>query len=123
MTSKRPPATMHFRARLFAAEHGCLTVREIHRKTAEYGLALTESQLGKLLRQTPHHLNMALLAALCDIFGATANDLLVLHRDAKPAAKGRPKGSSIAPDIASACSTDRVPPPIEALPARRARRG
>ena len=43
---------------------------------ADRGVVMTSTQVYRIVTGQPERLNMQLLAALCDIFGATPNDLI-----------------------------------------------
>src|SRR6266542_4874453 len=73
---------------------------------AERGIELSREQVFRLVTQTPQRLSMDTLAALCDIFGCTPNDLIeveVVHRQRRKAAGG----------------TGSAPPPVRRTKIRR----
>lgn len=45
---------------------------------ASHGVELSRAQIYRLVTQKPERLNLAVLAALCDILGCSPNDLIVL---------------------------------------------
>lgn len=129
MPGRSPRVKFHFRARVVAAEHGCMKIRDIYRRLSGTELAISESQLGKLLRQTPRQLNLELLAALCTAFQVTPNDLLVLRHDWNSTEMPKPRKhrggtSKVHPDRAAPEANDiKEAPPIVSLPAERVGHG
>jgi hypothetical protein len=57
------------------AANGMFHTTDIHPHLAERGIDLSPVQVYRLVAQTPERLNLAVLAALCDILGCTAADL------------------------------------------------
>jgi len=106
-----------------------MKIRDIYRRLSGTELAISESQLGKLLRQTPRQLNLELLAALCTAFQVTPNDLLVLQHVRNSAEAPKPcKRSSgrskVHPDKAAPEANDiEEAPPIVSLPSERVGHG
>lgn len=106
-----------------------MKIRDIYRRLSGTELAISESQLGKLLRQTPRQLNLELLAALCTAFQVTPNDLLVLQHvgDGAPGPKPRKRQgkrltvhlNKAAPEV----NDIKEAPPIVSLPSERVGHG
>jgi DNA-binding Xre family transcriptional regulator len=66
-----------WRLREVMAEHGMFTTVELVPLLAERGITLSASQVHRLVTGTPERLSLAVLAALCDIFDVSADDLIV----------------------------------------------
>jgi len=64
-----------WRARELMARHGMRNSRELVAPLRERGITLSESQIYRLVGQSPERISFQLLAALCDIFGVEANEL------------------------------------------------
>jgi len=74
---------------------------------ADRGVVMTSTQVYRIVTGEPERLNMRLLAALCDIFGCTPNDLIEPYvvatskrgrkaaGDRVPASKSRPRRATI----------------------------
>ena len=66
---------------------------------ADRGVVMTSTQVYRIVTGEPERLNMRLIAALCDIFGCTPNDLIEPYvvatsgRGRKTAAVAAPTGS------------------------------
>jgi len=96
------------------SEHGLHNTTALVPLLADRGVVMTSTQVYRIVTGEPERLNMRLLAALCDIFGCTPNDLIepyvvatsgrgrksaaastpAGHRD--PASKNRPRRATIA---------------------------
>ena len=67
-----------------------MTDNDIHSTTklvpllADRGVVMTSTQVYRIVTGEPERLNMQLLAALCDIFDCTPNDLIETSVDAAP---------------------------------------
>ncbi len=129
MAGRSPRATFHFRARVVAAEHGCMKIRDIYRRLSITDLPISESQLGKLLRKTPRQLNLEFLAAFCTAFQVTPNELLILQQvtgsSSLPKAHREVEGGSH--QRARAAESEKAnikeAPQITSLPSQRAGHG
>jgi DNA-binding Xre family transcriptional regulator len=59
-----------------------MTEHDMHHTTdlvpllADRGVVMTATQVYRVITRAPERMNMQLLAALCDIFGCTPNDLI-----------------------------------------------
>jgi DNA-binding Xre family transcriptional regulator len=68
----------------------------------ERGVVLSSAQVYRLVANTPERLSLKTLAALCDIFGCTPNDLIELtpEEQRKPRAtkqRRRPRRARVSP--------------------------
>lgn len=66
----------HWHLRKIMSEHDMYATTDLVPLLADRGVVMNASQVYRIVTGTPERLNMALLAALCDIFGATPNDLI-----------------------------------------------
>lgn len=71
--------------RLLMAKAGMYATSDLVPLLAERGVALSATQVYRLVTQDPERLNLRTLMALCDILGCTPNDLI--EPVAVPAAK------------------------------------
>ena len=58
------------------ADHAMFATTALVPLLAERGVALSPSQVHRLVTQTPERLSLAILAALCDIFQCAPSDLV-----------------------------------------------
>ncbi len=58
------------------SEHGLHNTTDLVPLLADRGVVMTSTQVYRIVTGEPERLNMRLLAALCDIFGCTPNDLI-----------------------------------------------
>jgi DNA-binding Xre family transcriptional regulator len=58
------------------ARNGMRNTRELVEPLRERGITLSESQIYRMVSQNPERISFQLLAALCDIFGVEANELV-----------------------------------------------
>lgn len=66
-----------WRLRELMAEHGMFSTTELVPLLTERGIALSASQVHRLVTGTPERLSLPVLAALCDILEVTPADLIV----------------------------------------------
>ena len=57
-------------------EHGMQSTTDLVPLLADRGVVMTSTQVYRIVVGQPERLNMAFLAALCDIFGCTPSDLI-----------------------------------------------
>jgi DNA-binding Xre family transcriptional regulator len=62
--------------RRLMAERGMFATTEMVPLLAERGIGLSREQVYRLVTRTPERLNLAVLAALCDILGCQPSDLI-----------------------------------------------
>ncbi len=90
-----------WRLRLVMAKRGMFATKELEAALSERGVALSHSQVWRLVTGTPERLSLRTLVALCDILDCTPNDLVELvEAPAKPRARkqrGRPVEADITP--------------------------
>lgn len=96
------------------SEHGLHNTTELVPLLADRGVVMTSTQVYRIVTGEPERLNMHLLAALCDIFGCTPNDIIEPYvvassgrgrkaasaasiPTADPASKTRPRRATITP--------------------------
>lgn len=58
------------------SDHGLHNTTDLVPLLADRGVVMTSTQVYRIVTGEPERLNMRLLAALCDIFGCTPNDLI-----------------------------------------------
>ena len=66
----------HWHLRKLMDEHDMRTTTALVPLLAARGVVMTSTQVYRIVTGEPERLNMRLLAALCDIFGCTPNDLI-----------------------------------------------
>lgn len=83
--------------RLLMAGAGMYATSDLVAPLAERGVILSATQVYRLVTQTPERLSLRTLMALCDILGATPNDLIepVAAAPAKKAAAASATVSSL----------------------------
>jgi len=60
------------------AEHGMFQVKELLPHLADRGIYLSASQVWRIVEGVTERVSLPLLAALCDVFGASPADLIVI---------------------------------------------
>ena len=88
MTSTPPPG-YRWRLRKLMADKELWKATELGPLLEARGITLSTAQLYRLVTKTPERLSLPTLAALCDIFDCTPNDLIELAPPA-PSAPGPP---------------------------------
>ena len=76
MTRQRRKVSYQWRLREVMAAHKLYATTELVPLLAERGITLSSSQVHRLVTTTPERLSLPVLAALCDIFDVTPNDLI-----------------------------------------------
>ncbi|MFE6904266.1 helix-turn-helix domain-containing protein [Streptomyces sp. NPDC057717] len=66
----------HWHLRKVMNEHSMQATTELLPLLADRGVVMTSTQVYRIVTGEPERLNMRLLAALCDIFDCTPNDLI-----------------------------------------------
>ena len=88
---RRP--TYRWRLRDVMADHGLFSTTALSPLLADRGIDLSPSQVHRLVTQAPERLSLPILAALCDIFGCTPADLIVIDvEDHRPQDRRRRRG-------------------------------
>lgn len=97
-----------WRLRPVMAAHGIWKTSDLGPLLTERGVVLSAAQIYRLAAKIPERLSLRTLAALCDIFGCTPNDLIVIGDDNDPettgdvvvelAKVGRPRRARVNPD-------------------------
>jgi DNA-binding Xre family transcriptional regulator len=84
-----------WRLRELMAERGLFTTTELVPLLTERGIALSASQVHRLVTGTPERLSLPVLAALCDALDVTPTDLIVTDA-ANAAPRTAAAGTSVA---------------------------
>jgi DNA-binding Xre family transcriptional regulator len=79
-----------WRLRLVMAQAGMFKATDLTPRLAEHGIALSESQVWRLVTGRPERLNVQVLVALCEILDCQIGDLIALT-DAAPKRKRQGK--------------------------------
>ena len=93
----------HWHLRKVMDEHGLRSTTDLVPLLADRGVMMTSTQVYRIVVGRPERLNMQLLAALCDIFTITPNDLIEPYvasassRGRKTAAGATGKATAAAP--------------------------
>ena len=80
-----PPPGYRWRLRQVMADNNLWKATELAPLLEARGITLSTAQLYRLVAKTPERLSLPTLAALCDIFSCTPNDLIELAPQAPPA--------------------------------------
>ena len=83
----RRRVTYTWRLREVMAAHGLWQTTELRPLLAERGVELSSAQVFRLVAQVPERLSLTTLAALCDIFSCTPDDLIETSAAAGRAAR------------------------------------
>jgi hypothetical protein len=81
-----------WRLREVMAARGVLTAADLVPLLAERGITLSSVQVWRLVAQVPERLSLPVLAALCDIFEVTAEQLIVTTAQNTPVRKAAAGG-------------------------------
>ncbi len=92
MTPQSPSNGYRWRLRQVMADRELWRATDLGPLLAERGVTLSPAQLYRLVTKAPERLSLPTLAALCDIFSCTPNDLIELA----PAPPPRPDPPSTA---------------------------
>jgi DNA-binding Xre family transcriptional regulator len=84
-----------WRLREVMASHGLWKTSDLRPLLAERGVALSFAQIYRLVAQTPERLSLPTLAALCDIFACTPDDLIETFVVSGPKSRTAPGGSVV----------------------------
>ncbi len=97
-------AGYRWKLRQVMAEHGLWKTSELGPLLAERGVSLSAAQVYRLVAQSPERLSLITLAALCDIFSVSPNDLIEIggqadqpKRPVELPAKARPNRARVKP--------------------------
>ena len=74
-----------WRLRLLMAEHGMFKASDLQPRLAEHGIALSDSQVWRLVTGRPERLNLRVLVVLCEILDCEPGDLDPPHHVRRPA--------------------------------------
>jgi len=84
-----------WRLRLRMAERGMFATKDLRAALADRGIALSDSQVWRLVTKRPERLSLPILVALCDILECTPADLIELvDRSARRAPRERRAASA-----------------------------
>jgi len=67
-----------WRLRLRMAERGMFATKELRAALTQRGIALSDSQVWRLVTKRPERLSLSVLVALCDILDCSPADLIEL---------------------------------------------
>lgn len=82
--------------RQLMAENGMFATTDLVEPLHERGIEISRQMVHRVVTKTPQRINVDLLAALCDIFTCTPNDLLELRTEqVRPAAAVGASGPGI----------------------------
>ncbi len=98
--------SIRWKLRRLMAEHDMFATTDLVPLLAERGIHLSREQVFRLVTHTPQRLSVDTLAALCDIFGCTPNDLIEV--EAVPTQRRKATGAAASP-----------PPPVRRTKIRR----
>jgi DNA-binding Xre family transcriptional regulator len=98
MTARRQVA-YQWRLREVMAAHGLFNATDLEPLLAERGINLSSVQVWRLVTGTPERLSLPVLAALCDIFEVTANQLIATTARNTPARKAATAGGDEVTDL------------------------
>jgi hypothetical protein len=84
MTAPRQ-VSYQWRLREVMAAHGLFNATDLVPLLAERGIRLSSVQVWRLVTQTPERLSLPVLAALCDVFEVTAEQLIATTARSIPA--------------------------------------
>lgn len=90
------------------SENGLHSTTDLVPLLADRGVVMTSTQVYRIVTGEPERLNMRLLAALCDIFGCTPNDLIEPYVVAT-SGRGRKAAAATAPPANSNRSSQTRP--------------
>lgn len=76
--------TLEWKLRELMATKGLFQTTDLLEPLKQCGVSLSREQVYRLVAKTPQRINVEVLAALCDILGCTAADLLVLRAQVQP---------------------------------------
>jgi DNA-binding Xre family transcriptional regulator len=88
-----PKLGYRWKLRILMANAGMYATSDLIPLLAERGVVLSAAQVYRLVTQTPERLSLRTLMALCDILGATPNDLIE-PMAASPVRKSATAGSA-----------------------------
>lgn len=98
------------------AEKGMRKTVELGPLLAVRGVVLSDAQVFRLVTSVPERLSLKVLAALCDIFGCTPNDLLsTFVEGAAPLKKPKPKAAHEKPSGQGSLPSDFMPVKADVL--------
>ena len=83
-----------WRLRLVMAKAGMFKATDLTPRLAEHGIALSESQVWRLVTGKPERLNMHVLAALCEILDCQVSDLIEIVAAPASSKSARKRGGA-----------------------------
>jgi DNA-binding Xre family transcriptional regulator len=84
----------HWHLRRLMAERGMFATTDLVPLLAQRGVSLSREQVYRLVVGVPERLNLAALAALCDILDCSPAELVEPYADAPGSAKGGSAGTA-----------------------------
>ncbi|MDO5737592.1 MAG: helix-turn-helix transcriptional regulator [Propionibacteriaceae bacterium] len=102
MTRQQRIVSYTWRLRQVMAQAGMFATTDLIGPLAERGVALSTSQVHRLVTTPPERLNLSVLAALCDILATSPEELILVESANAPARKAVnespvPRGDRIRP--------------------------
>jgi DNA-binding Xre family transcriptional regulator len=95
----KPVPTYTWQLRQVMATHGLWKTSDLGPLLAERGVVLSPAQVYRLAAQVPERLSLRTLAALCDIFSCTPDELIQTGLATPPPKVEQPEGTVV--DLAS----------------------
>jgi DNA-binding Xre family transcriptional regulator len=88
-----------WRVRELMAQHGLFTASELAPLLRAHGVALSDSQIWRLVTKRPERLNLQVLVVLCEVLECTPSDLIerVEAAPVKKRASGRAANTDVVP--------------------------
>jgi DNA-binding Xre family transcriptional regulator len=105
------PANYHWRLASLMEARGLRSTVELGPLLAERGVVLSDAQVYRLVHYTPERLSLKTLAALCDIFECTPNDLVVPYVEGSQLPL-----TAVAGELKQRRPVPAAKPPLPALP-------
>jgi DNA-binding Xre family transcriptional regulator len=84
----------HWHLRRLMADRGMFATTDLVPLLAERGVSLSREQVYRLVVGVPERLNLAALAALCDILDCSPAELVEPYVDTPTSAKGKSAGTA-----------------------------
>ena len=80
-TSAGTRTVVRWNLRQLMAENGMFATTDLLEPLRQRGIEISRQMVHRVVTKTPQRINVDLLAALCDIFSCTPNDLLELRQE------------------------------------------
>ena len=73
------PRQLNWRARVVMAERGIRSVSALRRRLADFGIEISDAQLGRIIDGKSSHFNSAVIGGLLAALDCQLTDLFVVH--------------------------------------------